>query len=97
MTNTHRCDACLDGEHADYDADVRRVSIYESGMFLRRESLCAHHREALAEDGYDIREPRPAPLCATCDWPEEKHEGLHADLVVDRTGAVVGPCLTYRR
>jgi hypothetical protein len=58
---TNRCDACLDGEHADYDADVRRVSIYEAGMFLRRESLCDHHREALAEDGYDIRAPRPAP------------------------------------
>lgn len=66
---TNRCDACLDGEHFDYDDDVRRVSIYEAGMFLRRESLCGHHREAMAEDGYDLRAPRAValrPVCPSC-------------------------------
>ena len=52
----NQCSECRDGEHEDYDDDVRLVTVTdpETGKRIKRAKLCSQHREALADDGYDV-------------------------------------------
>lgn len=51
-----RCADCRDGEHENYDEDVRLVTVRdpETGNLEKRAYLCAEHREMYAVDGFDV-------------------------------------------
>jgi hypothetical protein len=52
-----RCADCRDGEHENYDDDVRLVYVKdpETGKIVRRAYICAGHRQAYHDDGYIVR------------------------------------------
>lgn len=51
------CKACMDGEHPNYDNDVRFCVVSEPGEQLGRAMyLCGEHRQAALDDGYTIKE-----------------------------------------
>lgn len=67
-----QCADCRDGEHDNYDDDVRLVVVHETSespqktygpvyvpaakRIVRRAYMCGAHREMYAEDGYLITE-----------------------------------------
>lgn len=52
-----RCYQCQNGDHEDYDQDVRLVIVRDpdGGDYARRGYLCGEHRELAASDGYEVR------------------------------------------
>lgn len=53
---TKLCCECRDGEHENYDDDVKLVTVRsEDGKLRLRGYICASHWGMLAEDGYVIR------------------------------------------
>lgn len=51
------CSDCRDGEHDNYDDDVRFVTVRDPdqrGRFVKRAYLCSQHRQAYTDDGYDL-------------------------------------------
>lgn len=53
-----RCADCRDGEHINYDDDVKLVIVRdpETGRLVKRAYMCRLHRDMYEEDGYDVRE-----------------------------------------
>ncbi len=51
-----RCNDCRDGDHENYDEDIQLAIITEpeNGRLVKRALLCGEHREAYADDGYDV-------------------------------------------
>ncbi len=51
-----RCADCRDGEHANYDENIKLVVVRDSdtGHIVRRAYMCAEHREMYDDDGYTI-------------------------------------------
>lgn len=51
-----RCAECRDGDHANYDNDVRLVVVRdpETKRLAKRANLCGEHRAAYRSDGYDV-------------------------------------------
>jgi len=51
------CSDCRDGEHDNYDDDVKFVTVTEKGTkgFFKRAYLCKEHRESYIYDGYIIK------------------------------------------
>lgn len=51
-----QCVDCRDGEHDNYDDDVRVTIVREpgKGKWVKRGYMCRLHREMYAEDGYDV-------------------------------------------
>lgn len=49
------CHECRNGEHDNYDDDVRLTVVRDpdTGQ-VKRANLCEHHRVAAADDGYLI-------------------------------------------
>ena len=52
------CADCRNGEHDNYDEDVRLVVIRdpETQKLVKRAYLCDHHRQCYMEDGYEVHE-----------------------------------------
>lgn len=52
----NQCSECRDGEHEDYDDNVRLVTVTDpdTGKQLKRAKLCGEHQEMHASDGYDV-------------------------------------------
>ena len=51
------CYECRDGDHDDYDSDARMVTVTNpDGGPPKRGRLCLDHREAMAQDGYEVSE-----------------------------------------
>jgi len=52
-----RCSECRNGEHDDYDDDIRLVYVRdpESNKIILRANLCNEHREMFASDGYQVK------------------------------------------
>jgi hypothetical protein len=56
---TRRCCECRAGEHANYDDDVRFVTVRdpdERNRFVLRGYVCGEHRVAFTDDGYRLTE-----------------------------------------
>ena len=55
-----RCADCRDGEHTNYDEDVRLVVVRdpETRKILKRAYLCDLHRSMYDDDGYTIHYQR---------------------------------------
>jgi len=52
-----QCADCRDGEHDNYDDELKLVIIRDPdmpGRMVKRAYLCEHHREMYAEDGYAV-------------------------------------------
>ncbi len=51
-----QCAECRDGEHDDYDEDVKLVVIRDpaDSSFHKRAKLCGEHRQMYADDGFQI-------------------------------------------
>ena len=56
MLNTRRCCDCRDGEHDNYDEDVRMTVVRDpdNGQLAKRGYLCEGHRTMYADDSYDV-------------------------------------------
>lgn len=56
MKTTKQCADCRDGEHENYNDDVRlvRVTDPDTGQMLKRAYLCGQHREMYTVDGYRV-------------------------------------------
>jgi len=54
---TKQCADCRDGEHDNYDDEVRRTFVrdVDTGELIRRAWMCEAHREMYLEDGYDVQ------------------------------------------
>lgn len=50
------CAECRDGEHDNYDDDIRLSVVRDpdTGKRVKQSNLCEHHREAYRQDGYDV-------------------------------------------
>ena len=55
---TTRCAECRDGEHENYDDDVRLCVLRdpETRKIVKRAYLCSEHRVANDDDGFEIHE-----------------------------------------
>jgi hypothetical protein len=55
-TAAKRCADCRDGEHPDYDNDIRLVVVRDpsTNKIVKRSYMCGEHREAYAQDGYTL-------------------------------------------
>lgn len=52
-----QCAECRDGEHDNYDEKVILVTVRDTdGKLFRRANMCESHREAYADDGYNVQE-----------------------------------------
>jgi hypothetical protein len=53
-----RCAECRDGDHENYDDDVRLTTVRDpdSGRIALRAYLCGEHRAARRDDGYGVIE-----------------------------------------
>lgn len=58
-----QCADCRDGEHDNYDDEIRLVVIMDLdnrggpfGGLVKRSYMCETHREQYAQDGYGVRE-----------------------------------------
>jgi len=51
-----RCADCRDGEHENYDEDVRLVVIKdpETKRLVKRANMCGEHIEMYCVDGYQV-------------------------------------------
>lgn len=56
VATEHQCAECRDGEHTDYDDEIRLVSVSAPGETVRRIKACGDHRDMLAGDGYTVRQ-----------------------------------------
>jgi hypothetical protein len=56
-----QCCDCRDGEHDNYDEDVRLVVVRDpdTGRILKRAYLCGDHRAMYRADGYVVSTRRP--------------------------------------
>ena len=54
---TEQCYECELGEHENYDNDVELVYVFnpDDGHIKMKTHLCGEHRQALIDDGYNIR------------------------------------------
>ena len=54
---SNRCKDCMDGEHDDYDNDIKYVDIVDpkSNLKLKRALLCSEHRQMYENDGYVLK------------------------------------------
>ena len=52
-----QCADCRNGEHANYDEDVRLTVLKnpDTGKLAKRAYLCHEHREMYADDGYSLK------------------------------------------
>jgi hypothetical protein len=52
-----QCADCRDGEHENYDDDVKLVMVKEPDerQFLKRAYMCNEHREMYVSDGYVVK------------------------------------------
>jgi len=52
-----QCADCRNGEHDNYDDDVRLVYIQDidTGKIVKRANLCKEHREMYQSDGYKVK------------------------------------------
>ena len=50
------CAECRDGEHGNYDDDVKLVVIKnpDTNKIYRRSYMCNQHRQMYEDDGYDL-------------------------------------------
>jgi len=50
------CADCRDGEHDNYDNDVRLIVVRDpdTGRLFKRSYMCAEHRQMYTDDGYDL-------------------------------------------
>lgn len=57
-TKAKPCAECRDGEHANYDDDVRLAIVRdpETKKIVKRAYLCGEHRAARRSDGYEVIE-----------------------------------------
>jgi len=53
-----RCADCRNGDHPDYDDDVRLVYMRdpETKKIVKRAYLCKEHRDMYLDDGYEVKE-----------------------------------------
>ncbi len=51
-----QCCECHDGEHENYDNDVRLVTVRnpDTNLLIRRGYHCKEHRKAAENDGYTV-------------------------------------------
>ena len=51
------CADCRDGEHENYDDDVKLVMVKDPDerQFLKRAYLCGEHREMYAMEGCEVK------------------------------------------
>ena len=56
MEKAKTCCDCRDGEHENYDDDVRLTVVRDpdTGKLVKSAYLCGEHRSAYADDGYDV-------------------------------------------
>lgn len=54
---TLQCADCRNGEHENYDDDVKLVMVRdpETGKLAKRAYLCREHRQAYEDDGYTVK------------------------------------------
>jgi len=52
-----QCADCRDGEHDNYDDDVKLVMVKETDerQFLKRAYMCKAHRNMYEDDGYEVK------------------------------------------
>jgi hypothetical protein len=57
MKNFKRCSDCRNGEHSNYDDNVKLVIIRDpdSKKIIKRAYLCEEHRNMYNDDGYEIK------------------------------------------
>ena len=55
-TTKNQCFECRNGEHEDYDSDIRLIVAKDpdTGRIYRRGKLCSEHRAAYSDDGYKV-------------------------------------------
>ncbi len=54
-TMTKQCADCRDGEHENYDDDVKLVVVKDSeNRLVKRSNMCAEHVEMYLVDGYVV-------------------------------------------
>jgi hypothetical protein len=51
------CADCRDGEHENYDDDVKLVMVKapDERQFLKRAYMCGEHRDMYEGDGYEVK------------------------------------------
>ena len=57
-TTKNQCCECRDGEHPDYDGDVRLVTVLDPDGgrgFVKRGKMCREHRQMYEGDGYRVK------------------------------------------
>lgn len=54
--NLKRCCECADGEHENYDNDIKYVVVKDpdTGKVVVRGNMCSEHRSMYDSDGYII-------------------------------------------
>lgn len=52
----HQCCDCRDGEHENYDDEVKLVTVRDPDKrgFVKRGYICKEHRKDYAADGYEV-------------------------------------------
>lgn len=52
-----QCADCRDGEHDNYDDDVKLVIVKDPDerQFLKRANICGEHRRMYEGDGYEVK------------------------------------------
>ncbi len=57
LATQKQCTDCRDGEHDNYDNNVKLVTVREigQGSFLKRGYICKSHRNMYTEDGYTVK------------------------------------------
>jgi len=58
MAKQKQCADCRDGEHDNYDDDVRLVYVRDpdTNKLVKRSYMCGEHVEMYLKDGYDVVE-----------------------------------------
>lgn len=49
-----QCFECRNGEHSNYDEDVRLTTIRDGKKIAMRGYVCLSHRTAFEDDGYSL-------------------------------------------